>query len=73
MAQEQDIQSKIEAEKKDLQKKKESAYSKGLLELDKALANFHSNRGNLIDVMKKLAAIKAPEKGTELVLCNVNY
>lgn len=54
--------------KKNLQKRKESIYSRELLELDKALENFQDNHANLAEILQKLATLKAPEKGTELAL-----
>lgn len=65
---EQEIQSKIDADQKSLQKKKEAVYSRELLALDAALSDFYSEHGNLVDALKRIAAIRAPEKGTELAL-----
>ncbi len=57
---------KIEGFKEELQKQKVSVYSKKLLEFDGVLAAFRANHGNLIDLLKRLAETKAPEKGTQL-------
>jgi len=65
---EQLIIEKINVSKKELQKQKKFIYSKELLELDRVLEDFHANHNSLIDVLKLLAGIKAPEKGSELAL-----
>ena len=62
------IVGKIDALKKDLRKQKEAAYSRELLDLDGTLADFHANHNNLMDVLRKLAKVQAPEKGSELAL-----
>ena len=53
---------------KELETKKQSNYSKDLLEVDRALGAFHKNQNNLIDILKLLAKVKKPEKGTELAI-----
>ncbi|HXV27704.1 MAG TPA: hypothetical protein VD913_01930, partial [bacterium] len=68
MSQEEKIQSAIHAEQATLQKKKESVYSTELLNLDNTLQAFNANRLNLIDMLKKLAVVQPPEKGTDLAL-----
>ncbi|MBI3306633.1 MAG: hypothetical protein HYZ84_02345, partial [Candidatus Omnitrophica bacterium] len=59
---------KIYSFKEEIEKQKELIYSKQLLELDRTLADFESNHARLFDVLKKLARIQLPEKGTELAL-----
>jgi hypothetical protein len=49
-----------------LQVKKRKVYSKDLMGLDAALSAFQENHEDLAGVLKKLAALKAPEKGTEI-------
>ncbi|MFA6600971.1 MAG: hypothetical protein WCU74_08180, partial [Candidatus Omnitrophota bacterium] len=50
----------------DLSAKKERLYSPELLEIDRTMESFQDNGSSLMEVLKKLAAVKAPEKGTEL-------
>ena len=59
---------KVDSFQSELQKQKEQTYSKNLLDLDQVLTEFRVNQGSLLEVLKKLAAIKKPETGTELAL-----
>ena len=59
---------KINSLQNELQKQKESTYSKELLELDGLLSGFRENHAYLTDLLPKLAQLQAPEAGTELAL-----
>jgi hypothetical protein len=51
-----------------LKKEKSDNYPEKLLAIDSLLESFESNAANLMEVLKKLAAVKAPEQGSELAL-----
>ena len=59
---------KLTSLEKDLSTKKERAYSKELLQIDNAFAVFQENHSDLISVLKVLAKVKRPQKGTELAI-----
>ncbi len=52
----------------EIQSSKEKVYSKELFALDRELGAFRLNGANLLDVLKKLAAVKPPAPGTELAV-----
>ena len=62
------IREKLLATTKELRKEKESSYPPKLLEVDRLMETFQANGANLLEVMEKLAEIKAPAPGSELAL-----
>ena len=66
MQSEAELTQKLSVYEKDLHARKQKAYSKALSEIDALLNSFYENQSNLVDVLKKLAAIREPEKSTEL-------
>jgi hypothetical protein len=52
----------------EIQSSKQRVYSPELLALDRELGAFRLNGANLLDVLKKLAAVKPPAPGTELAV-----
>ncbi len=59
---------KISSLEKDLQAKKTAAYSKQLLEIDQNLQSFRENHSDIAQILKMLAQVKRPEKGTEVAM-----
>jgi len=53
---------------KDLEARKDMIFSPELREIDRLLAAFNNNSKGLLEVLKKLAAVKPPEPGTELAI-----
>lgn len=68
MQKESEIAPLIEDLKGKLARKKESVYSRKLLEVDRAMEGFLQNHSDLIQILTLLAGIKSPEKGSELAL-----
>lgn len=66
MQNETELNEKLSVYEKDLQAKKQKAYSEQLSEIDRSLNSFYENQANLVDVLRKLSAVREPEKGTEL-------
>ena len=68
LEQEPQILTKLQAQKKDIQAKKEKTYSKTLLDIDRSLERFYENGSSLPEVLKKLSEVKAPSQDSELAL-----
>lgn len=61
MQNEEELNKKLEVGSSKLEIEKKKVYSKQLLEIDALLNSFYKNQANLVDVLKKLAAIHEPE------------
>lgn len=68
MQKEPELLERLSAVEKDMEAKKESAYSKELLRIDQQYKAFQENHSDFIPFMKELAKITRPEKGTELAV-----
>lgn len=51
-----------------LNREKEAAYSKELLEVDRALANFGENKADLLQILSRLSKYQPPPQGSELAV-----
>ncbi len=68
MGQEETILKSVESQKSKVKEEKEAAYSKELLDVDAAQIAFEENSKDLLAYLKILAAVKAPEPGSEIAL-----
>ncbi|HXV27854.1 MAG TPA: hypothetical protein VD913_02715, partial [bacterium] len=68
MKKEERLGEKLRAADRQMQEEKEKIYSKPSLKIDKILRSFQRNESDLMETLKALAEVKAPEKGSELAL-----
>lgn len=62
----EDLTQKLGAAEADLEARKQKTYSKALLDLDGVLKSFYEDDTTLVDVLRALSDIRAPEQGSEL-------
>ncbi len=68
MAKENEIMAVLDPVAAELRKEKETIYSKELLEIDRALADFSENRTAFAQVLDRLGKYQRPPKGSELAV-----
>lgn len=66
MQKEPELLKALEAKSRELENAKAALYSKELLEIDRALEKFSKDHQNLAEVLKKLAVVRQPEKGSSV-------
>ncbi|MFA6600198.1 MAG: hypothetical protein WCU74_04170 [Candidatus Omnitrophota bacterium] len=60
------ISEKLDAEQQGISEEKQKIYPERLLVLDRAIEKFEDNKADLLEVLKRLAAVKPPAAGSEL-------
>ncbi|MCB9800236.1 MAG: hypothetical protein H6757_05715 [Candidatus Omnitrophica bacterium] len=65
---EKEIEPRLNQLSQEIETEKTEIYSKELLAIDRALQSFGDNDSDLMSVLQKLAAVKAPKQGSQLAL-----